>query len=656
MTRPGVGRSTFSALLSHQGHSRGLWRAAKNSQDTPEQVEYTFRPFKKSKASSANSLKKELLDEHDQLMKELQSIQKELIKDPFSAIFGLQTDLFREWEKEPTWQSSMRSSPKTKRPSRSKASSNTSQSEKDFETTTTELSRGTLRYDPISGRMVPRQDEATNTGNEARPFAADCPPSVHADVNTSPFIAHNGTFHQHPNFASRHYIPNFWDPKFNHSGPGIGSESVRKPDPSSLKDDDSIIFVPPQRPVPPDPQADILNIQKSLHEPSEVAPLACGPSVRADDSQSTWTTTVKTTAKPESNEPRPENETDVVTPEFLEIDTQYPTKQASEVRDKTVEYSLSGETGSVLTSQPLPTVDNGHLEPTKAAGEITSIEPEIILDYQPNNKVETHNVYIPVSENDYIDPSEHLDASDIRARYASPQGGSEKEKPISAPEVDSAATDYSLEGLNSRVGALTSPIAELVREGPATEQESPVTASPLPEFRILTYNPYDSQVTITGAEPFFDASETRSRSAILACLKKIARLEESGRFMPYITQMEQDGYEILASADDLLIFRKVNRHGVFGELINESDNDRNATSESCPSDNGHTSTNQSSQSTIDQTSSVGKTLRRVLFGGVVTAAFCYTTGVVSEYFRTGGADGRGPDGFTPFEVERRYRE
>lgn len=46
----------------------------------------------------------------------------------------------------------------------------------------------------------------------------------------------------------------------------------------------------------------------------------------------------------------------------------------------------------------------------------------------------------------------------------------------------------------------------------------------------------------------------------------------------------------------------------------------------------------------------------MLFGGMVTAASCYAIGVVTEYFRTGGTDGRGPEGFTPFEVERRYRD
>ncbi|KKZ61068.1 hypothetical protein EMCG_04312 [[Emmonsia] crescens] len=44
-----------------------------------------------------------------------------------------------------------------------------------------------------------------------------------------------------------------------------------------------------------------------------------------------------------------------------------------------------------------------------------------------------------------------------------------------------------------------------------------------------------------------------------------------------------------------------------------------------------------------------KTLRRVLLTGGVAAGTCYAFGVVAEYFRTGGHDGLGPQGFTGLE-------
>lgn len=46
----------------------------------------------------------------------------------------------------------------------------------------------------------------------------------------------------------------------------------------------------------------------------------------------------------------------------------------------------------------------------------------------------------------------------------------------------------------------------------------------------------------------------------------------------------------------------------------------------------------------------------MLIAGTVTAATCYAIGVMTEFFRTGGNDGRGIDGFTVFESDRRRRE
>lgn len=46
----------------------------------------------------------------------------------------------------------------------------------------------------------------------------------------------------------------------------------------------------------------------------------------------------------------------------------------------------------------------------------------------------------------------------------------------------------------------------------------------------------------------------------------------------------------------------------------------------------------------------------MILTGTITAGSCYAIGVVTEYFRTGGQDGYGVDGFTAFESERRHRE
>lgn len=74
---------------------------------------------------------------------------------------------------------------------------------------------------------------------------------------------------------------------------------------------------------------------------------------------------------------------------------------------------------------------------------------------------------------------------------------------------------------------------------------------------------------------------------------------------------------------------------------------------SIPEDSSHPNSADSKEGGSSRTPNV---LSRVLFTGAATAATCYAVGVVGEYFRTGGEDGRGFDAFTVFESERRRNE
>ena len=46
----------------------------------------------------------------------------------------------------------------------------------------------------------------------------------------------------------------------------------------------------------------------------------------------------------------------------------------------------------------------------------------------------------------------------------------------------------------------------------------------------------------------------------------------------------------------------------------------------------------------------------MLIVGTATAATCYALGVMTEFFRTGGNDRQGIDGFTVLESDRRRQE
>lgn len=76
-----------------------------------------------------------------------------------------------------------------------------------------------------------------------------------------------------------------------------------------------------------------------------------------------------------------------------------------------------------------------------------------------------------------------------------------------------------------------------------------------------------------------------------------------------------------------------------------------------PTQNSSTETPKTETETPrKQRSAFNNAIRRMLFTGTAAAGTCYALGVVTEYFRTGGSDGRGVDAFTVFESERRRRD
>lgn len=233
VARPVIPRPALSSIAA-QSHTRSIWRAARNSQHGPEKVKHTFRPVNQSTLPRSRpclrfsgfsagqspafwgskpehlltrmqSVKKEILGEHDLLMKEMRSIQKGIAKDPFSAIFGLKIDVFRELEKcEPTWAGFLRPSPKTtKAASRYDKSHKSTVRNTKFQDTTPEFNRDAFKYDPISGRMVPHQPETGKMSTSSKPV--DYANSNKLDTKSSTFPGES-PFQLGPSLASRHYV------------------------------------------------------------------------------------------------------------------------------------------------------------------------------------------------------------------------------------------------------------------------------------------------------------------------------------------------------------------------------------------------------------------------------------------------------------------
>lgn len=179
-------------------------------------------------------------------------------------------------------------------------------------------------------------------------------------------------------------------------------------------------------------------------------------------------------------------------------------------------------------------------------------------------------------------------------------------------------------------------------------------------YRVLAYDPSTTQVTEAQTN-----SSLPGADEILHPTQVLDRLNNPAKFLRYFTDMQRDGYEIVSGGGDVLVFRKFDveekQSSAGQETVSNADEISELQSEQPTStrlaEEASTESNKTDESR-KHGSTIGNAIRRMLFAGTATAGTCYAIGVVTEYFRTGGHDGRGIDGFTVFESERRqlYKE
>ncbi|KAM3076982.1 hypothetical protein ACMFMG_003550 [Clarireedia jacksonii] len=214
-----------------------------------------------------------------------------------------------------------------------------------------------------------------------------------------------------------------------------------------------------------------------------------------------------------------------------------------------------------------------------------------------------------------------------------------------------------------------------VAENDAKLEKTPTeTASENPEptlYKILAYDP--TMQTINIAET---TSIVTDNASALTPAEVLLRLSHPAKFFPHFKPLQSQGYEIISGSGDVLVFRKV-RSGappalvddIKKKTINPIDGMQVATG-NFASPTGFVnhdlpvSTEPPFKSNIDvrREESVfsgksswnetttpkakkGGKLKRVLLGGAIVGGGSYAVGVVSEFFRTGGMDGKGPQGF-----------
>lgn len=282
---------------------------------------------------------------------------------------------------------------------------------------------------------------------------------------------------------------------------------------------------------------------------------------------------------------------------------------------------------------------------------------------------------------------DQLRANDIRAAYEPRRLSIESELEAEAPkDVGESSTgpmnvDNHIKSVKDPNTGSSAPPSEWLSKTALNEsnEQTPDTSPSHHEapamgdtsnaevYRIFAYDP--SSLSVTEAET---TSSLQTSSEHLHPAEVLTRLTNPAKFLPCLNQMHKEGYEIVSGGGDILVFRKVpEAKSPTIDDIQTQDIPETLTKEH-PSEaavvqpahgdfyNGNLPYNQSSteksHSKSAPKSRVRKVLRRMLVSGAATAGTCYAIGVVSEYFRTGGVDGWGIDGFTEFESERRHME
>ncbi|KAI0844015.1 hypothetical protein F5Y00DRAFT_249721 [Daldinia vernicosa] len=211
---------------------------------------------------------------------------------------------------------------------------------------------------------------------------------------------------------------------------------------------------------------------------------------------------------------------------------------------------------------------------------------------------------------------------------------------------------------------------------PDTTPEPNRTTEPT-VYRILAYDPTMQKINVAET-----TSVVPDQASPLSPAEVLLRLSNPTKFFPHFAPLQAEGFEIVSGSGDVLVFRqirppKVTSHGSASPVnpidmmgkptalpnaaafvsptgfvnydVPQAEEETQAPAfrsnidvrREEPVFSGPKSTAREEARTHPK-DGVGK---RVLIGGAWVAGISYALGVVSEYFITGGTDGRGPTGF-----------
>ncbi|KAH6855982.1 hypothetical protein B0I37DRAFT_66172 [Chaetomium sp. MPI-CAGE-AT-0009] len=208
--------------------------------------------------------------------------------------------------------------------------------------------------------------------------------------------------------------------------------------------------------------------------------------------------------------------------------------------------------------------------------------------------------------------------------------------------------------------AVSSPSSQM-----ASDPSKPVNPATPALYKILVYDP-----TMQCIETAETTSAIPDSAAPLTPAEVLLRISNPAKFFPHFAPLQAQGFEIVSGSGDVLIFRKV-REGTTGAApaaavnpIDMTGGRRNYDSNvaagrfasptgfvnydvPAAADAAAVAADEKERATTGEVGKKGKRSlpKKVAVGAACLAGSAYSVGVVSEYFKSGGVDGKGPKGF-----------
>lgn len=463
--------------------------------------------------------------ELEQMNQRMAYLKKQVARDPYEALFGRRVDSSHYIDQSDTataWPGFLRTflgaeKPMTAHPSKAHL--------QDFNFTQSNARSGAsgprdaFEYDPISGRMAPKAPEpqaGSESTMQSSSAGVDCPPGTELEAL---FLSDSASY------------------KNIHTSSGSSKKPTNKPNitipcpPGSELE--ALFTAAPNDQNRPSQGSSAANVYAEC-PPGGVleAKYASGfylgsqpeketsPAERSIDSELEARIVAETT-RAQLSDPSVDNPTDDSV-----LDSEHEAKIVAETTraqfsDPSVDCTPGSELEALFKTNPA-TVQATHYSPAMAA------------DSAPGHEAEAKvisNTANPESRDESEDLTT-LHASDIRARYPSLESDGMKSngpKDITADVSEDSVGDF------------------LPHQKPSPEAQQWSQA----DYRILAYDSASSTVTTAESDSFFGTSETPQPHEILS------RLHNPARFVPYFTQMQQDGYEIATGGGDILVFKRV---------------------------------------------------------------------------------------------------